>query len=90
MTAPRLPRRVAHSAQFDLACPDPGIASAVAQAMAVEAGGGPEDTGFSVHALGASVVIVLEAKDLSGLRAAVNSAVRLADAAIRTASTASM
>jgi tRNA threonylcarbamoyladenosine modification (KEOPS) complex Pcc1 subunit len=71
-----------HAATLRLACPDARAASAVRDALAVEASDGPEGTTLVLAVEGPALLLRVAAVDLAALRAALNGAVRLADAAL--------
>lgn len=62
----------------------PDVARAVVEALAPEAEQGPEGTTTTLRHDADGVHVAIEADDLSGLRAAIHSATRLLDAAVRT------
>lgn len=88
MTAPGAPQTSAPATQraelaFHLA--SEAEARAVAGALAVEAAEGPEGASTAVRREGATIHVSVASASLSDLRAALNSVVRLLDAAARTA-----
>ncbi len=72
-----------HSASFSIPCP-PADARILLAALEVETDEGPEGTRTSIDATEDGLVFAITAEDLSGLRAAIHSALRLLDAAQRT------
>lgn len=77
---------MSHRASLVLRTPSPAVAQAVAGALSLEAREGPEGCRVEVRALDATLEVDVEADNLSDLRAALNSIVRLLDAAQRVAS----
>lgn len=75
-----------HRAAFTIPCVDNREASVLHDAVAVEADEGPEGTTTQISVDDAVLQVAIQADDLSGLRAAVHSALRLLDAARRVAS----
>lgn len=73
-----------NTAQLTVVLADPQTALAVHAALAPECDEGPEGSSVTMTVDGASLSASIEAKDLSTLRAALNSVVRLLDAAERT------
>ncbi len=73
-----------NTAQLSIVLPDPKIAQAVHAALAPECDEGPEGSSVVMTVDGATLHAEIDAKDLSTLRAALNSVVRLLDAAQRT------
>ena len=89
-SAPDEPRRAAgglpakrHEARLEFVTPDEASAAAVASALEVEAASPPEGASWQVRADGRAVHVVLESPDLSGLRASLQSVVRLVEMALR-------
>jgi len=76
---------MSHRASLVLRTPSPAVAQAVAGALALEAREGPEGCRVDVRAAESALEVDVEAGDLADLRAALNSVVRLLDAAARTA-----
>ncbi len=74
-----------HTAELDLDCGDETAARIVAAAVQSEAEEGPEGTRAELRQDGARLRVRIESDDLSRLRAALQSLVRLADAAHRVA-----
>ncbi|MFO1533440.1 MAG: KEOPS complex subunit Pcc1 [Thermoplasmatota archaeon] len=74
-----------HRATLSFQLADEAAARAVAGALAVEAGDGPEGSTCVLSHDGATLGMELEAGTVADLRAALNSAIRLLDAAHRTA-----
>lgn len=72
---------MAHQADVAVDLADASLADAVAGALSVEALEGPEGSRLTVRRDGAAVRLQFEAGTLADLRAAVNSALRLLDAA---------
>lgn len=75
---------MAHTASLNFTFDDEPTASAIHQALAPEAQEGPEGTHTVLRRDDATIEAHIEADDLSGLRAAIHSVVRLLDAAQRT------
>jgi len=75
-----------HTAHAEFPCHDAGIAAAVAEALAPELLEGPEGSTARLAQDGDVLRLHIEAHDASTLRAALQSAVRLLDAALRVAS----
>jgi tRNA threonylcarbamoyladenosine modification (KEOPS) complex Pcc1 subunit len=75
-----------HRAELAFHLDDLEAAKAAAGALQVEAMAGPEGTRATVVLDGATLQVTLEAATVSDLRAALNSMVRLLDAALRSAS----
>ncbi len=73
-------------AQVALDLGDPRVAEAVHVALGPEMDEGPEGSSVQLQRDGTRLVADIQAHDLSTLRAAMNSFVRLADAARRAAS----
>jgi tRNA threonylcarbamoyladenosine modification (KEOPS) complex Pcc1 subunit len=67
----------------DLTLPCAGHAQAVRRALQPEADDLPDGASCTLTVDGDVLKAHLEARDLAGLRAAINSVVRLADAAVR-------
>jgi tRNA threonylcarbamoyladenosine modification (KEOPS) complex Pcc1 subunit len=96
--APCLPRRApqpfphgfpaagVHTVNLSMPCPSPAVAKAACQALLVEAEAGPEGARMTVREDDGVLHVSLEAADISTLRAALNSATRLAQAAVAAAS----
>lgn len=78
------PSSALHSADVTVPVATADEAQSIAAAMTVELADGPQGTTTAALPEGAAVRIRIEAADLSGLRAAINNGVRLADAAART------
>lgn len=74
-----------HRASLVLRASNPEVAQAVAGALAIEAREGPEGCRVKVRAVAATLEVEVEAGNVSDLRAALNSIVRLLDAAQRVA-----
>lgn len=72
-----------HRAAFSIPCADSRQARVLHDAVAVEADEGPGGTSTQISVEGAVLDVAIQADDLSGLRAAVHSALRLLDAARR-------
>jgi tRNA threonylcarbamoyladenosine modification (KEOPS) complex Pcc1 subunit len=72
-----------HNAEFELDAGDATTCDAVARALAVELADGPEGSRATIRADSRTLHIAIEAGDASALRAAMNSVLRLADAALR-------
>ena len=70
-----------HRASLDLDFASPRVADIVAGAVALEFASGPEGTRASARREGSALRIDIEAADVSSLRAAVQSALRLVEAA---------
>lgn len=75
---------MAHRATLAFGLPDTDSARAVASALLVEVADGPEGSTTTLRVEDATLHAGLEADSVSGLRAALNSLVRLLDAAVRT------
>lgn len=72
-----------HSASLSIPCP-PAEAGILHDALAIEAGEGPEGTTTTIARSDDGLSIDVTAGDVSGLRAALHSVLRLMDAARRT------
>lgn len=72
-----------HTAELRLSCDDARQATVLRDALQLEAEEGPGGSLTRLVAEGTDLVVRLEAADVSGLRAALNSVIRLADAAVR-------
>lgn len=72
-----------HRATFRLEFASPAEARIVHDAVAVEADEGPEGTTMEMSLDGSALAVELTGADVSGLRAAMHSALRLLDAAQR-------
>ena len=70
-------------ASIEISLLDERVAAAVHEALLPEAAEGPEGSTTSLSRDGARLHAEVEAVDLSSLRAAINSVVRLLDAAAR-------
>ncbi len=75
---------MAHDADLSFPLPDPDSARAVAEALRPEVADGPEGSTTVLAVEGAVVRARVTADSVGGLRAALNSVVRLLDAAVRT------
>ncbi|HET6398053.1 MAG TPA: KEOPS complex subunit Pcc1 [Candidatus Thermoplasmatota archaeon] len=75
-----------HGARLTIPCGDPAVALAVGQALSLELAEGPEGTRADSRAAGPDLEVELQAADLSSLRAAIQSTLRLAEAARQAAS----
>jgi tRNA threonylcarbamoyladenosine modification (KEOPS) complex Pcc1 subunit len=73
-----------HTAELELDCTEPSLAQVLHDAIAVEADEGPEGSHVTLRVDGATLHARVEAEDVSGLRAAIHSVLRLLDAARRT------
>ncbi len=71
-------------AHLSVVLPDPEAARAVHAALAPECDEGPEGSTVTMTVEAATILADIEAVDLSTLRAALNSVIRLLDAAQRT------
>jgi len=76
-----------HRVELELSCDSPEAARIVEAAVAHELESGPEATTVQVRREGALLRVRLEAADASSLRAALQSGLRLVDAAHRVAGT---
>jgi len=74
-----------HRADFTVPCVDERDARVLHDAVGVEADEGPDGTMTVLTVVGPVIQVAVEAQDLSGLRAAVHSVLRLLDAARRIA-----
>ena len=74
---------MAHRATLRFDLPDPDSARAVASALSPEVADGPGGSATTLRVEAATLHAELEADSVSGLRAALNSVVRLLDAAMR-------
>lgn len=74
----------AHTAHITLPCGTAGQAEWVRQAIQSEADEAPDGATCRLGVVGSDLVAAIAADDVAGLRAAVNSVVRLADSALRT------
>ncbi len=74
-----------HRASFTIPCTDEREASVLLEAVRVEADEGPEGTTTELSSEGSVLNLELTGGDLSGLRAAIHSVLRLLDAARRVA-----
>lgn len=73
-----------HSAEVVLPCGDAGRADVVRRAIQAETDEAPEGATCRLTIEGPDLKATLSAADVAGLRAALNTVVRLADAALRT------
>lgn len=74
-----------HTAHVTLPCGSSELASLVQRAIQAETNEAPEGAACRLSVEGGDLVARVEAADVAGLRAALNTVVRLADAALRTA-----
>lgn len=74
-----------HAASVTIPCTDPDEARVLRQALEVEVADGPEGTTAILTVEGSDLTVAVEAGDVSSLRAALNSVLRLLDAARRVA-----
>lgn len=74
-----------HTASLAVPCTDPDEARVLHQALEVETRDGPEGSTVTLRVQDATIAIEVEAPDTSTLRAALNSVLRLLDAAQRVA-----
>ncbi len=74
-----------HTASLTAPCTDLEEARVLYQALEVEVADGPEGTKVTLAVDGTTLAVAVEAEDVSSLRAALNSVLRLMDAARRTA-----
>jgi tRNA threonylcarbamoyladenosine modification (KEOPS) complex Pcc1 subunit len=74
-----------HTAEVTLPCGSAGQADLVRRAIQAETDEAPDGATCRLQVAGDDLVASIEARDVAGLRAAVNTVVRLADAALRTA-----
>lgn len=74
-----------HTAHVTLPCGSSAQAELVRRAIQAETDEAPEGASCRLAVEGADLVARVEAADVAGLRAALNTVVRLADAALRTA-----
>lgn len=73
-----------HTAQVTLPCGNARQAAWVRMAIQAEADEAPEGAVCALSVVGSDLVASISARDVAGLRAALNTVVRLADAALRT------
>jgi tRNA threonylcarbamoyladenosine modification (KEOPS) complex Pcc1 subunit len=73
-----------HTAELELDCTEPSLAQVLHDTLAVEADEGPECSQVILRLDGPILHARVEAEDVSGLRAATHSVLRLLDAAKRT------
>jgi tRNA threonylcarbamoyladenosine modification (KEOPS) complex Pcc1 subunit len=74
-----------HTAEVTLPCGSPVLAGIVRAAIQAETDEAPEGASCRLSVDGSDLRASLAAADVAGLRAALNTVVRLADAALRTA-----
>lgn len=72
-----------HSASLSIPCP-PAEAGILHDALAIEADEGPDGTTTTIERNATGLSVGVTAEDVSGLRAALHSVLRLMDAARRT------
>lgn len=73
-----------HTAHVSLPCGSPVAADQVRRAIQAEADEAPDGARCDLSVQGDALEASIEAADVAGLRAALNTVVRLADAALRT------
>ena len=73
-----------HTATVTLPCGSSARAEIVRRAIQAETDEAPEGATCRLAVAGAELTAMVEAADVAGLRAALNTVVRLADAALRT------
>jgi tRNA threonylcarbamoyladenosine modification (KEOPS) complex Pcc1 subunit len=73
-----------HSASLTLPCGSPTQADWVRRAIQAEVDEAPDGAHCTLRVEGADLHATIEAADVAGLRASLNTVVRLADAALRT------
>ena len=83
--APQASAPATQRAELAFRLPDEATARAVAGALSVEAAEGPEGASTALRREGDTIHVSVAAASVSDLRAALNSVVRLMDAAARTA-----
>lgn len=84
MTVPQARAATVHTAEVTLPCGSPRHAELVRRAIQAETDEAPEGATCKLSLEGADLKARIGAADVAGLRAALNTVVRLADAALRT------